>query len=356
MNPEQIYWSQEKLQQFQEQLNGFWAQDEWNFAQCPLGNKSTHLGKLRFDSLFSAPLKTELKYACWQKFQRSEWSVSSSAWLSKSLKVLVAWLNTSAPGVSSLLDRSIEQWVLSLRSYLLEHQLLRATSIPYLDHQQQIRQYARADSHLSLFRQLYAVLQASYDDREEYDKDIWDLRHLGRVADLSRSQYKLKFTGLAPAWLHQAAKAYLRYGLSLYAIGSCFHKLSSLRLFSQFLSQAAPLILASDIDRPLLLEYLSYLTSRSFSEGTRHHHLVNLRHFLELSAREKWANLPKNRLSTRKTFLARTFPSLVFSHRKCWINYKNTLMRCPLPSSVWFSLFRNVACASMNSVPCRSIV
>ena len=77
MSMEQVCWSEEKLQDLNAQLVGSWAQDEWNLAQCPLEERAPRSYKLRFNCV-SPSLKTELKYACWQKFQRGEWMAKSS--------------------------------------------------------------------------------------------------------------------------------------------------------------------------------------------------------------------------------------------------------------------------------------
>jgi len=73
MSLECISWSETKRQRLVDQLTGFWAQDEWNIAECPLideamrSSESFRPDVFRFTCL-SPSLNVELKYACWRKF------------------------------------------------------------------------------------------------------------------------------------------------------------------------------------------------------------------------------------------------------------------------------------------------
>jgi len=82
MRAEALSWSATKQQHLQEQLVGFWTQDEWNMDEGPLAPRRRakipdparpFRRKIRFQCT-SPSLAIELKYGCWQKFVRGEWA------------------------------------------------------------------------------------------------------------------------------------------------------------------------------------------------------------------------------------------------------------------------------------------
>src|SRR5436305_12996958 len=115
MNTEPIQWSEEKRQRLQEWLVGCWAEDTWELVGGKGRKQYLHF------SLTSPSLKTELKYALWYKFDSGEWNVrKNQSSMCTRFTVLVPWLNQVAPPISSLLEKTLEYWTWSLRSYLVE--------------------------------------------------------------------------------------------------------------------------------------------------------------------------------------------------------------------------------------------
>lgn len=303
MRAEAISWSATKQQHLQEQLVGFWAQEEWNMDECPLALRRTtkipdparaFRRKIRFQCT-SQPLAIELKYGCWQKFVRGEWAPQAEMY-AYHIPRLVAWLNQVAPHGSSLLQNSLEKWGMSLRSYLIERGNWIESSQTHIDASQQLRTYTNGDHCMTILRQIYHIVQEAYDDRPEFDKDIWDLRKLGARLNQSTSGYTLNFASLAPPWLCQAAKQCIRYEVSIHSASECANKLAAIKAFSRFLSMTHATAEAKDIDRSLVIEYLQFLSSSGLSEQTRAGYLIALRTFLDLCARECWAQISERRL------------------------------------------------------------
>lgn len=289
-----IEWSTQKQKALRDQLSGFWAQDEWDLRQSPLHIPGTDgCPRARF-TCSSAGLNSELKYACWQKLASGTWRFPARTHISR-IHCLIAWLNQVAADAPSLLSRGRLEWELSLRTYLHEQGKWRCGETSQLDHTQRPRTYVSDDSRLSTFRQLYRVVEEAYDERSEYDRDIWDLRDWGLQTNLSQPPPKLNFAKLEPLWLRHAAKRYMRYKLSVNSAADTVKKLEGLRTFGSFLRQH-PTTTPGQIDRALILEYLSYLSSSGLAAKTRTDYILALRDFLELCAREGWDDLPERRL------------------------------------------------------------
>jgi integrase len=289
-----IFWTEGRQRSLRDFLEGFWAQDEWDLAVCPLARPGQPHLKIRF-TCSSPSLNTELKYACWKKFMSREWVLPARSHASR-INRLVSWLNALAPATTSLLTKELPAWELSLRSYLTERGLWQPSSTENLDKFQQPHSYLHEDPCLSTLRQLYKTLQEVYDVRVEYEKDIWQLRHLNVRGNQAQSLQTLNFTKLTPLWLRQAAKQFLRYRLAIFSVGDSLKKLEAIKTFSAFLNSADREISPSGLDRALILDYLSYLASSGSAAKTRIAYIADLRTFLELCAREKWLDVPEKRL------------------------------------------------------------
>jgi hypothetical protein len=238
MKAESGYWSEDKLKSLQKQLTGVFAEDSW-----PMKTMRTQKGEeqchLHFD--FTSPsLKIEFKYAVWFLFESRTWKRErDQRQLRFHLNCLCRWLNHVAPTVSSILERSLEYWEWSLRSYLVETNQFRQTRSKNLRANQEYVEYAFEDRRLGTFRQLYGVIADAYDDREETEKECWDLRRLGLSVNLTQTNYLLNFTAISQPWLRHLAKEFMKYNMAIHSPGDCFQKLVGIRHFSRFLTHYA---------------------------------------------------------------------------------------------------------------------
>lgn len=300
MSMERVCSSEEKLQSLREQLTGFWAQDEWNMAECPLVNGQMHWPKggyvdvYRFTCL-SPALNTELKYACWYCFSHGLWSPLVFGRAAR-LHRLIDWLNQTAPHACSLLEQSRERSQISFRSYLCERDRWHPHKITKLRASHETYQIVQDDMRIYLFNRLYDIIAAAYDDREEYDKDIWDVRKLGLPFNASKSNYKVNFTGVEQPWLRQLTKRFMRYWVTIHSTSDCRGKVQAVALFSQFLREHHPSFEPSLLDRPLIVAFLAYLSTTERAAKTKKDYLISLRTFFECCAREGWAAFPEKRL------------------------------------------------------------
>lgn len=307
MLPRKIEWSKEKGKLLALQLQGYWAKDVWDAKECPLGEPTNFKYKSRYLEFTCAfpSINTEVKYACWQKLEREEWSVNNLWFNGTAIRRLNQWLTDVAFGNSSLIGKSLEQWLLSLRTYIISNPdwpQKAYLSTPHLDRSQSLRQYQAQHPYITVFRQIYLIVEEAYDERSEYEKDIWDIRKLGIMTHPSRSHHILNFTKIYQPWLREVTKKFIRFTLSVHSYSEASNRLFSLRSFSEFLRRYDPLIEAGQIDRPLIIEYLSYLAADGRSPNTHIKAISHLRQLLEIAAREGWMDVPDKRLIYSEDF------------------------------------------------------
>ncbi|NEU75462.1 hypothetical protein PI95_023610 [Hassallia byssoidea VB512170] len=101
-----IHWSLDKHQALEADLKGFWANDEWDITKCPLFGQQKRVSSNRYINFGcnSPTINAELKYACWQKLIKQEWSINT-LWIHKrKIKNIVEWLNSVTNKGISLLE------------------------------------------------------------------------------------------------------------------------------------------------------------------------------------------------------------------------------------------------------------
>jgi integrase len=289
-----ITWSRERQQSLLGQLSGFWKGDTWDMRTSPLQTRLSEKTKqrhLRFGCK-SATTNGELKYACWKKFSDGDWRNTQEL---GRVHRMVKWLNSLAPLPASLMIRPFAEWRARYTTYLKQRGMYRQGTTFRMDREQRPCVTSRDSHYISTLRQVYSTLESAYDDRPEYEKDVWNLQRMAIPISLSLSNVTLSFHRIRQPWLRTSVKAYIRYCLPIYAEGTCRTRLQSLTCFSEFLMQQRPGVTAKTITRKLLLEYLSYLPTR-VCVSVRKSHLLNLRNFLETAARERWLPIAAERM------------------------------------------------------------
>ncbi len=335
MHAESISWSEERQMSLQEHFEDLFASDAWRVGP---EHKPEKQSVLDFSFLQSRSLKVELKYAVWCKFQRKEWALEGAGHDKnrRCLRTIITWLNRVAPLGQSLLEKSLSQWELSLRTFLVEAGKLKQDHPhnKYVTAQQVLVYHnTRENDIIRWFRQMYKIVASAYDDRPEVEKDLWDMHKMGLEVNMASTAHRLNFTLISQPWLRDLAKEYMRYNIAIHSPGDCIGKLTAMNAFSSFLVQKHPHLCIAELDRALIVEYIGYLRDRQVSDSWECHALVSLRTLLETSAyRLGRHDLPKERLifdddlpKERKT-LPRDIPEEVLAQLREHLETLDTTM------------------------------
>jgi integrase len=170
---------------------------------------------------------------------------------------------------TSLLERPVGLWLEdipgSTRTYVQRHAVIR---------------YAH---------RVVEDLAVGSNPEDVYGCDVWDARRLG-MPEHAGCGLRLRFDGIAPSWLRDAAKRWVRFRLAgEKAWGTARADIEAVASFSRFLAaHRQELTHPSSITRPLLENYLSYLAHADLAIATRRSRLGGLRTFLEHARRHGW--------------------------------------------------------------------
>lgn len=284
-------WSANKYQEMKSQLNGYWDEDIWYPADNPLQNLSKGRGAaIRFNKCTSK-IKLEIKFACYQKVINKEWSASTLHNNASRINRICEWLGTRHYSSETLLEKSLEQWLISFKTYLVDiGKKPRKQITSGVDSEGKPKIYFGQDKCIYKLTSIYNFIFDFYDSRNEYDKDIWDMRKLGLTRKYvnSSSQHILNFTELKYTWALPAVKKFIKYKISFLSPTTCCHKLLSIKTFFNFLFLKYPHIIPTEISREIVLDYLGYLSTLSHSNGYHRRFISDLRDFFELCFRERW--------------------------------------------------------------------
>ena len=223
--------------EMQQRLTGtYWDNDVWDmhnpfFYQfpCPYVYKG-HLrvgGRTRciyFDR-FPSNIKLEMKYYFFQRISTEAFSLRTALNYNNVLRRLGDFFSLEYSSIQSLVeidrDKLISQWV----DYLKKNFALKVEGT----------------------RMYYAVITGPYDyyldyfdDREEYEKDIWCFKRIPGAHLTKTSHHSaISFTEIPEAF-RNVVKRYIKYRATLVTMGTCYHTKMGLEAFFQYITQEHP--------------------------------------------------------------------------------------------------------------------
>jgi len=214
-------------------------------------------------------LKLELQYAL--QCRHDERRARARAWTVVTQVVRFA----AASGVTSLLDRTAEQWD---RDY------------------QQAHSSSQANGQLAFLRfarRCVEDLQAGTGWEAEYPRDVWELRRLG----MDNTRARLRFDRITQPWLREPAKRFVRWRLSAgRSVNQAIIDILAINRFSGFLADPRVSMRGmTDVDRVLLERYLADLASDPRAARSRSRDISSLGAFFQAVRRNGWDDqLPAN--------------------------------------------------------------
>ena len=139
-----------------------------------------------------------------------------------------------------------------------------------------------------------------------YNYDLWDLTVLGFQRNPCHSDSTTaNFAPIQQEWLKEACQRLIKLRSATLGLKTIGDKLSNLKDFSRFLSQGYPNLLANELNRQVIEDYLVYLKEKKLSAASRIGRISALRDLLEYSAAMNWVDVPKNQLIFTEDYPAR---------------------------------------------------
>ena len=215
---------------------------------------------------------------------------------------LCCFLEKKGKGLEHFLDWDRETWFRKLKAWMLEEGM----PLNYERQGNYGNTYRMRPGVMRYVEQLLDFLEPE-DDREEKEKDIWELEKLGVPfhGNLVKNYKTINFTKISQAGLREETKKGIYLNLQNEAIACISRELTAVRRLSGFLRERHPDIQSfRQLDRELLEEYLTYLKTEEGAPKKLHSELTRLRALMESIGRIlEYGNL-------NGLFLSRDIPSM----------------------------------------------
>jgi len=277
-----------KWREIEEALTGYWEKDRWDITdpifnefrseRWMLPNKTMDFSRLQ------PGIREEVKFSFVRRLRDHTLRLQTAVVYGVCFARLADFLKRVYPGVGSFTDLEIERVITRWRSYLVEQGV-------------SVNKKGRLSSthYETLLQQAYQFMLNFYDDREEFEKNVWDVRKIpGAKYTQNKSDYLLSFEDI-PLPFQPLAKRYLKIRVGIRSQAQCRKDLMSLRLFLRFIHQQYPHW--QDLKKLSRKDMESYLAwYRSYTEGWQFDHydyLVSLRNFFDYIQRAEYPEAPE---------------------------------------------------------------
>lgn len=218
-----------RYKQIEEELFGYWNNDQWNPLECPFYSKKSKINKqiIKFNTTLNSRITNEFKYYFFIRLNESELKMATVWSSSPALNRLQEFILKSYSDIKSILDISYERFSLHYKTYLFEQGCSKLT----------VRDY------IQLYNRIYSFLFDWYDERSETEKDIWNVRKLGIDYNKSTSTgCTLNFNSV-PTPFRDLIKRYIKSRVLIQETlswGSAIQNIAKLPVFFNFIYKKYP--------------------------------------------------------------------------------------------------------------------
>ncbi|WP_195510415.1 tyrosine-type recombinase/integrase [Clostridium tyrobutyricum] len=282
--------SETKLLEINSKIYGYWQNDVWdihNVAFEKLLNVTPKSVKRYIDfSSFPRMLKNEVKFFILNRFESNEITYRTIIKnYCSSFKQVADFLEKYYPFNYSFVEISLDKALIQLRLFLADRNIKLRNCLPK----------SRFTRYETLLNQICSFYTAFYDTRNEYEKDIWDIRKIASDKVIEHtSHYLLNFTGIPKPFIN-TIKRYIKYRLSYLSHGQCRTDIMGIKLFLIFINAKYPSwIDITQLSREDIENYITWFNdyTKNF-KGSKTAYFISLHTFIENIQRFDYKEAPK---------------------------------------------------------------
>jgi len=296
-----------------EELDDVWKGNIWRFDNLPLTDQES-LEKIKkwnssrhIEFNKSEVLNKEIKLVIFNLLLEKTWSVKYLAAKRPQLYILFDWFESKFKSLSELMSDKIEHWRVMLRTFMVKEDIYEELKRTTLNSSNEIKEYPREPLTIYMLNQFYKTIMKLLDEKNEFEKEIWDIRNLNKEYGKSTGTYTLSFEKITQRWLKDLSKKFIIYRLSKYSFSNAQSKLNGFKYFSSFLTDSESNIASlEEINQNTINDFSEYLNKLEIKTAYKSQLLGAIKDFLLTSTVEEWYT-PKERLIVNipKTVMAK---------------------------------------------------
>lgn len=215
-------------------------------------------------SLNNKNINLELKYVYYKKLFNEEWSFYNVFKYQKYNIKLIEFLNFKYPNIDSFLELDINKseiiwrdWLQSKGIDITTKKTTKSTG----------KTYEITTAYVTYLRRIYDYILKELDKRDEFEKDIWDVRilkqHYGISYSISDTTYLMSFKNIPQPTIRQECKLYFKEKLlskNNFSYSTARQYCSVISTFFRFIKEIEPSWDSiEDLNRNHILKYITYL-------------------------------------------------------------------------------------------------
>lgn len=278
----------QKREEIRAALAGYWERDVWDVFDPVFDSwrpEKWGLTKKTMDfSGFAPGVKKELQFFLSSRLRNRTLRLLTAATYSSCFRRFQAFLAKHYPRIESLTELRLDKARLQWRTYLIERGHLAGDD-----------GRLASGTYESLLLQSVPFLAEFYDDREEFEKLVWDVRKIpGAQLTNTAADHLLHFEWI-PGPFRPLAMRYVKARLGRVGYGQCRNDLQALRLFLGYAHKNHPgWTDLRALTRAGMEDYLVWSRGHIERWGkSRCPYLGSLRTFLEYVQRAEWPEAPE---------------------------------------------------------------
>jgi hypothetical protein len=287
-------------------LEGYWEKDIWHRDDYPIQEMvgKSRTNKMVDFSIFKNQIyKEEVKYYFYQQLINERWTFVTFVSCFCYLKEFVFFLEEEHNGLHTIIDIDMEQYQKDFKKHLLK--LGKPIGTPKKDKEGNIL-YVSPSRYLTIFEEIYDYLLDYYEDKEEHEKDRWNVKKLGIPYNMSRRDQYINFSNIKKPY-RELIKTYLRNTLLVQrqiTYSTAQNILKKMYLFFDFIVEEHPDwtdlkgLSRDDVQKFLYYVRTTEMGGHSYTKmrkpNDRHvlECLANLRRLVDYMQHNEWENAP----------------------------------------------------------------
>ncbi|HDR5276896.1 transposase [Bacillus cereus] len=278
----------EKQEEINDFLIGYWENDIWSadysaFDEFRQTIWDKTYKKIDF-SCFKSKIKAEIKFFILNRLKVDDVRLYQTVIkrYAASFKHIAELLNQFYPYIKSIIDIDLNRAIIQLRSMLVQKGL-------------KIREDGSLTKYETFLKVIYLFYKDYYDERDEFEKDIWDIRKIAKSKVVEHeAHYLLNFTAI-PSPFRNMIKRYIKFRIQYVSHGQSCLDIRSISLFLNFIYEKYPnwndLSLLSRKDMENYRDWQRI--EQELHQKAQRNYLITLRVFLETIEKLQYIESPK---------------------------------------------------------------
>lgn len=301
-------------------LSSYYLNDIWKLNQGENFNKLTDNQKriciesspeiLDFSNCSNVYVREELKHYSYSILE-NKLIMTTFKNYAKAFIMFFEYINNNHKKIKSIVELKKEFLIKDYKNYLNEINIKTDSKRYYINENMEKSTTVMGSIYVSCIIYFYDYMYSYYfpNNKNEFEKDIWDIRNLSLVVnnDKSSPRYMINFERISQNKLKLLAKKFIYHRLSNISLSKCHKDLTAIILLSNFLEERYPdMQTLNGLDRMVIEDFIGFVkTEMHYKRNTAADRIGSIKIFFQVCQLMNWEGAPKEELIFRSDYSKR---------------------------------------------------